>query len=88
MRLSAVPHGDGIEFRVLNPGTIPPETQLKIFQRSFSTKGVGRGLGTYGAQLIGERVLGGDVGFESNPANGTAFWIRIPAAPPPSTRSV
>lgn len=66
------------EFYVHNPAVIPEKEQLHIFQRSFSTKGPGRGLGTHGAQLIGERVLGGKVGFSSNREEGTVFWIRLP----------
>jgi len=66
------------EFYVHNQAVIPEKEQLHIFQRSFSTKGPGRGLGTHGAQLIGERVLGGKVGFSSNSEGGTVFWIRLP----------
>jgi signal transduction histidine kinase len=72
---------DTIEFHVHNPGEIPADHQLQIFQRSFSTKGPDRGLGTYGAHLLGENVLGGRVGFSSNPSDGTIFWIRLPLAP-------
>ncbi len=71
---------DCIEFHVHNPGEIPPEHQLQIFQRSFSTKGPDRGLGTFGAHLLGERVLGGEVGFSSSLTDGTIFWIRLPLA--------
>ncbi len=67
-----------LEFYVHNPGEIPPDDQLQIFQRSFSTKGPDRGLGTYSAHLLGERVLGGRVGFSSAPSDGTIFWIRLP----------
>ena len=51
----------GVEFSVRNPGVIPPEVQLQLFQRSFSTKGAGRGLGTYSVKLLTERYLGGRV---------------------------
>lgn len=67
-----------VEFYVHNPGEIPADHQLQIFQRSFSTKGADRGLGTYGAHLLGENVLGGQVGFSSNLSDGTIFWIRLP----------
>jgi signal transduction histidine kinase len=82
VRLSAVPYAEGVELRVHNPGVIPPEAQLQIFQRSFSTKGAGRGLGTYGARLIGERVLGGKLSFTSNPTDGTEFALRLPRTIP------
>ncbi len=70
-----------VEFYVHNPGEIPPDDQLQIFQRSFSTKGPDRGLGTYSAHLLGETILGGQVGFSSSLADGTVFWIRLPFAP-------
>lgn len=67
-----------VEFFVRNGAVIPPRDQLSVFQRSFSTKGPGRGLGTFAARLIGERYLGGQVGFTSSVADGTEFWIRLP----------
>jgi signal transduction histidine kinase len=71
----------GIEFWVHNPGAMPREVQLQIFQRSFSTKGAGRGLGTYGVKLLTERYLGGTVSFTSTPERGTTFHVRYPLAP-------
>jgi sensor histidine kinase regulating citrate/malate metabolism len=56
--------------------------QLQIFQRSFSTKGDrGRGVGTYSIKLLGEQYLQGATGFESDAANGTTFWLRLPKTP-------
>jgi signal transduction histidine kinase len=63
---------------VHNEGIVPPEVQPRIFERSFSTKGPGRGLGTYGMRLIGERVLGGQVSFSSAAGRGTTFSILLP----------
>lgn len=75
--LSAGLEGSHIRFQVHNPGQIPEEIQSRIFQRSFSTKGVaGRGLGTYAMKLFGESVLHGQVGFDTGPG-GTTFWILI-----------
>jgi signal transduction histidine kinase len=68
-----------IRFAVHNPGAIPAHVQERIFQRSFSTKGRGRGLGTYGMKLLGERYLGGAVSFTSTAEGGTTFSIRVPA---------
>jgi len=65
-------------FFVWNPGVIDPAIQPSIFTRSFSTKGFGRGLGTYGMKLFGERYLGGEVGFSSSTENGTEFYISLP----------
>jgi signal transduction histidine kinase len=69
-----------IEFSVHNPGVIDPKTRLQVFQRSFSTKGVGRGLGTYSMRLLSE-YLHGDVRFTSTPAEGTTFFASYPATP-------
>ena len=71
---------DGIEVRVNNPQVMPEAVRRQVFHRSFSTKGEGRGLGTYGMRLLVERFLGGRVGFESLPGRGTTFWIRLPRA--------
>jgi signal transduction histidine kinase len=69
----------GARFEVRNPGAMPPEVQARIFQRSFSTKASrGRGLGTYGMKLLGERYLRGAVTFTSDAAAGTAFRLELP----------
>lgn len=68
---------DYLEFWVWNEGYISKEAQLKILQRSFSTKGEGRGIGTYSMKLFGERYLNGKVGFESFEEVGTKFYIRL-----------
>ncbi|HON51232.1 MAG TPA: HAMP domain-containing sensor histidine kinase [Candidatus Sumerlaeota bacterium] len=71
---------DAPTFFVQNPGKIPDETAMRIFQRSFSTKSkTGRGIGTYSMKLFGERYLKGQVGFETSEENGTIFYISLPA---------
>lgn len=65
-------------FSVNNMGTIPEDVRLQIFQRSFSTKGAGRGLGTYSMKLFGENYLHGRVYFRSNEKQGTTFIIELP----------
>lgn len=71
---------DGMaEFWVHNAGFMPREVQLQIFQRSFSTKGLGRGLGTYSVRLLTERYLKGSVSFTSSAEFGTTFRVRCPA---------
>ncbi|MBI4348562.1 MAG: PAS domain-containing sensor histidine kinase [Elusimicrobia bacterium] len=62
---------------VANASAMPRPVQLQVFQRSFSTKGPGRGLGTYGAKLITERYLGGELEFDSGP-QGTEFRVLLP----------
>jgi signal transduction histidine kinase len=66
------------EFWVHNPGFMPREVQLQIFNRSFSTKGADRGLGTYSMKLLSERYLQGCVCFTSSPEEGTTFRARYP----------
>ncbi len=68
-----------IDYYVINPGIIPDNIQLQIFQRSFSTKGEGRGLGTYSIKLLSERYLNGKVNFISNEDFGTKFIASYPA---------
>jgi signal transduction histidine kinase len=70
--------GEAIEFWVHNPGYIPHRVQLQVFQRSFSTKGLGRGLGTYSMKLLSERYLKGKVSFTSSPEMGTIFRASFP----------
>ncbi len=67
-----------VEFWVHNPSVIPEEAQLLIFQRSFSTRGPGRGLGTYGMRLLSEDYLGGRVAFRSSEEAGTTFTATFP----------
>jgi signal transduction histidine kinase len=69
---------DNLRFWVHNPSIIPRETQLQIFERSYSTKGRGRGLGTFSMKLLGENYLGGMVDFSSEEKEGTTFWIDLP----------
>ncbi len=70
-----------VEFWVHNPGLIPRDVQLQIFQRSFSTKGRGRGLGTYSIKLLTEQYLKGQVSFTSTPDSGTIFTVHCPLKP-------
>lgn len=70
-----------VVFSVHNEGAMPETVALRVFQRSFSTKGgQGRGLGTYSMKMFGERYLGGKVGFETSLEAGTTFFIRLPEA--------
>jgi signal transduction histidine kinase len=70
--------------KVRNPGVMPPDVQLQVFQRSFSTKGVGRGIGTYSMKLLGEAYLGGTVSFTSTESDGTVFTLALPRGGTPA----
>lgn len=59
---------------------MPEEVKLQIFQRSFSTKGENRGIGTYSIKLIVTEYLKGEVSFDSDSENGTIFKIDLPVS--------
>jgi signal transduction histidine kinase len=58
------------------------QVQLQIFHRYFSTRGEGRGLGTWGMKLLAEEYLGGRVSFSTSPESGTTFSLTLPFKPP------
>jgi signal transduction histidine kinase len=70
-----------VEFWVHNSAMMPRDVQLQVFQRSFSTRGPGRGLGTYSIRLLTERYLRGIVSFSSTADAGTIFRVRYPCTP-------
>ena len=67
-----------IQFWVHNSTFMPRDVQLQVFQRSFSTKGHDRGLGTYSIKLLSERYLHGSVSFTTSRKEGTTFRARYP----------
>lgn len=67
-----------IHFAIHNPAVMAKDVQLQVFQRSFSTKGAGRGLGTYSMKLLTERYLKGSVSFKSIKGKGTTFIASHP----------
>ena len=67
-----------IIFSVHNQRTIPRNIEIQIFQRSFSTKGTGRGVGTYSVKLLTEKYLGGEAFFKTDEKLGTTFFVKIP----------
>jgi len=66
-------------FSVHNPEVMPSDVQRNIFYRFYSTKGKGRGIGTYSVKLFIERYLKGLVSFESCKGKGTTFYISLPS---------
>lgn len=78
VRLACREQGHNGRLSVHNQAVMPEDVRSQVFQRSFSTKGTGRGLGTYSIRLIGERFLGGTVGFSSSEQVGTRFYIDVP----------
>jgi len=65
-----------VRFSVRNDAVMPENVRAHVFQRSFSTKGSGRGLGTYSVKLLTER-MGGRVWFESTEGEGTSFHVEF-----------
>jgi PAS domain-containing protein len=66
-----------IRFSVHNDTLMAAHVRAHVFQRSFSTKGTGRGLGTYSIKLLTERYLGGRAWFESAEGQGTTFHVEF-----------
>jgi sensor histidine kinase regulating citrate/malate metabolism len=62
---------------VKNENVMTEEVQMQLFHRSFSTKGNGRGLGTYSIRLLTENYLKGEVGFTSSASTGTIFTVTL-----------
>ncbi len=78
---SSTADAEMIEFLVHNHAVMPESVQRQVFQRSFTTKGRGRGLGTYSVKLLTELYLEGEVAFISKPGEGTVFRVRYPLKP-------
>jgi signal transduction histidine kinase len=80
--ISFRPDADGrVRFEVHNPTPIPAEVAPQVFQRSFSTKGADRGLGTWSMKLLAEEYLGGAVSFQTDRERGTTFTLLLPRKP-------
>jgi hypothetical protein len=77
--VSVEPGGNSLSFLVWNRGCIPVDIRKRIFQRNFSTKqALGRGLGTYSMKFFGEKILGGQVSFDTSTDHGTTFRFTVP----------
>jgi signal transduction histidine kinase len=66
---------DKLRFWIANKGVMTDPVQMQLFQYSFSTKGTGRGTGTYSVKLLTENYLNGKISFESNDKTGTVFSV-------------
>ena len=74
-----VPTAGRIRFSIHNDSVMPKHVRAHVFQRSFTTKGPGRGLGAYSVRLLTERYLGGRAWFDSAPGEGTTFHAEFHA---------
>jgi hypothetical protein len=66
-----------VRFSVHNEQVMADHVRPHVFRRSFSTKGAGRGLGTYSIRLLTESYLGGRAWFESATGQGTTFHVEL-----------
>lgn len=77
VKAGAIESESTVRFWIKNDQVMPEKVQMQLFQRSFSTKGKGRGLGTYSIKLLTENYLKGRVSFTSRPGDGTVFMVDI-----------
>ena len=68
-------------FRIGNPAVLSDEAKVHLFERSFTTRGAGKGVGAYRAKLICERYLGGRVSVSSQSPEGTVVSIALRNTP-------
>lgn len=67
-----------VRFAVHNAGLIPDEVRKRMYERYYSTKGKGRGWGTYSMKLLTENCLNGKIYFKSSAEDGTTFFAEYP----------
>jgi signal transduction histidine kinase len=81
--------GEGVLLEVEDTGSgISPEEVDRIFERFYRGSGTleqeGFGLGLSIAHRMVD-VMGGEIGVESAPDEGSTFWVRLRAAQPAVT---
>lgn len=67
-----------VTFWIHNKAYIPDAIKNQLFVRSVSTKGEGRGLGSYSMKILTEQFLKGKIYFTTTPENGTTFVVCYP----------
>ncbi len=80
--------GVRLRFDILDTGIgVPPEMRPRLFEAfeqadvSMARRHEGTGLGTTIAKGLVE-AMGGEIGYEDNPPQGSHFWVELPFAPP------
>lgn len=82
-----IPNADQVEFRVIDTGIgIAEENLERIFEEfrtvdaSYSRPAEGSGLGlSISRRLV--QAMGGEIGVDSEPGEGSLFWVRLPIGP-------
>jgi signal transduction histidine kinase len=78
VRIAAAETAHETSLRVWNAGAIPAAVLPRLFDRYFSTKGPGRGHGTWAMRLLAERVLGARIAHTTSRTEGTWFSVVLP----------
>ena len=80
------PIAGAVRFEVADTGPgIAPEHRARIFERFFQIPGASAGAAGLGLYISREvvRAHGGEIGVESGPAKGSAFWFTVPVSGSP-----
>lgn len=88
LECDVIPDSHQVEFRVTDTGIGIPEEELEsIFEEfrtldsSYSRQAEGTGLGlAISRRLV--RAMGGEIGVDSEPDEGSLFWVRLPIGEP------
>ncbi len=73
--------GAQVKIRITDTGRgIPAAVLARIYDRDFTTKGTGSGIGLYVARALVE-MHGGEIGVESREGHGTQVEVRLPIVP-------
>lgn len=76
--ISAYKSKNDVVIEVKSFPLISEEIKLRLFQKTVTSKGRGRGWGTYSVKLLVENYLNGKVSFVSDEINRTIFSIVLP----------
>lgn len=92
LECDVIPDSHQVEFRVTDTGIGIPEHELdSIFEEfrtldsSYSRQAEGTGLGlAISRRLV--HAMGGEIGVDSEPGEGSLFWVRLPIGEPPQPK--
>ena len=70
-----------VVFSVGNSAVLSGEVSAHLFERSFTTRGAGKGVGAYRAKLLCESHLDGNISVSSGAPEGTVVSIALRSTP-------